>query len=410
LKDLLFLSEFHDQIFSVISKRLQALDLIKLSDTQASLIEDWDYLKLVTKSIKYIDNFAHRINDSKFLSHLPHLIKKIDKFPPNKQIIIFSLLTELNKQKINRIRIKTEIIFSILESNLQEKDSLLFSYTLTYFSSLMDDSKFISKCLEEKPTNFSPVKQGPKLYFHHKMFSILRKILKMTDVKTSKFIQPQVSCFGFVNFGAFDGAIKILLANLLFSAKNKDIFFDYLKGFTYFGVKDVIFNLFENITEEFVLSMKGLVYLFSLIVELITNTKEHLLIIEDLLQENRIKIILNFLNENLFEASKNWPKKMGGEGVFDECLCNYVLKLLELLFSGIIKNNSKKYLKLLCNQMKTFPNLMNSIINVYLQSIGIEKMAPSSSFMGFSANMENFKSTEYIRAQLLPKRHKVNPS
>lgn len=407
LQNLSFLSDFHDHIFSIIAKRFEDLHLIKLSDSQRNLIEDWHYLKLVTKSIKFMDNFPNKVNNTKFITNLSYLLKGVHKLSHEKQIIIFLLLIELNKQKIDKIRIGTETIFSILESNLQEKNSLLFSSVLTYFSSLMDDSKFIAQCLKEKPKNFSPVKQGPSMYFHHKMFSILRKILKLNDFKKSTFIQPQICSFGFVIFGAFDGAIKILLANLLYCSQNKDVFFDYLKGFTYFGVKEVIFNLFEKISEEFLLSMKGLVYLFSLIVELITNTKEHFLIIEDLLQESRIKIILNFLNEGLFEASKNWPKKMGGEGVFDECMCNYVLKLLELLFLGIIKNNSKQYMKLLCNQMKTFPNLMNSIINVYLQSMGISKMEPSSSYMGFSAKMENFKSTEYIRSQLLPKREKV---
>lgn len=402
--------EFHEIIFTFLIRRLEELKIYKLSDSNDKIISESYYLKLILKSLRFVDNLSAKIKNSQLLTNLSKLSRSVTKLPPRDQLILFLLLAELTKQRIEKIYIDIDLIFNLLQQNIGGKDPLLLSSILFYLSSLMDDTKFISHCIEYKFKSIpkqNNSKQGSKLTFYNKLFIILRKILKLSEFKASSFLRPEICSFGFANFGAFDGTIKILLANLLFASKKKDLFLDYLKGFTYYGVKDVIFYLFEKMTNEFVLSLKGLVYLFSLIVELITNTKEHLLIIEDLLKESRIKLILSFLNEDLFGASKTWPKKLGGNGVFDECLCNHVLKLIELLISGILRNNNKKYMKLLANQMKTFPNLMYSIMNVYLQSMGISKMDTSASYKGFSAKMANYESVEYIKNTLLPKRSEV---
>lgn len=396
---LTLLFDFHEITFSLLFRRLDNLKFLSLH----MLVAEPAYLRIILKSTRFIDSLAKKMKSSGIIPKIWNLAKRIDTLKPKDQLVLFLLLTELNKQKVERIQIDLDKLFSILDKSMssQSREPLLTSTALLYLSSLMDDSSYISSCFNHKFSSFSDrlkPGQGSKLQFYNRLFAVLRKFLRLSDFDPKRFLLAEVCSFGFANFGAYDGAIKILLANLVFSSKKKEIFFDYLKGFTYHGVKEVMFFLFEKMKCEFVLSLKGLVYLFSLIVELITNTKEHLLIIEALLKESRVKVILSFLNEDLFGASKTWPKKLGGHGVFDECLCNHVLKLLELLISGILRNNNKKYMRLLANQMKTFPNLMRSIMNVYLQSMGMTALSEDTS------RTINFKSTEYMKSKILPGR------
>lgn len=399
---LTLLFDFHEITFTLLFRRLDDLKFY----TMCSLVSESAFLRLILKSIRFIDSLQKKMHNSGLVGKIKDLSRKIDNLPSNDQLVLFLILTEMNKQKIEKIYVDLDKLFIILEKSMssQSREPLLTSTALLYISSLMDDSNYISRCFEHKFSSPAPDRvkpgQGSKLEFYNRLFSVLRKFLRLSDFDPKRFLLAEVCSFGFANFGAYDGAIKILLANLIFSSKKKEIFFDFLKGFTYHGVKEVMFYLFEKMTCEFVLSLKGLVYLFSLIVELITNTKEHLLIIEALLKESRVKIILSFLNEDLFGASKTWPKKLGGHGVFDECLCNHVLKLLELLISGILRNNNKKYMKLLANQMKTFPNLMRSIMNVYLQTIGMTSLSENTS------RTMNFKSAEYMKSKILPGRTK----
>lgn len=395
------LFEFHEITFSFLFRRLDDLKFF----TMHSLMGESAYLRLVLKSTRFLDSLSKKMHSSGILPSIREAARRIDSTGSKDQLVLFLLLTELNKQKVEKIQVDLDKLFAILEKSMssQSREPLLTSTALLYLSSLMDDSSYISSCFEHKfKTSSEKLKpgQGSKIEFYNRLFAVLRKFLRLSDFDPKRFLLAEVCSFGFANFGAYDGAIKILLANLVFSSKKKEIFFDYLKGFTFHGVKEVMFYLFEKMTREFVLSLKGLVYLFSLIVELITNTKEHLLIIEALLKESRVKVILSFLNEDLFGASKTWPKKLGGHGVFDECLCNHVLKLLELLISGILRNNNKKYMKLLANQMKTFPNLMRSIMNVYLQSMGMSALSEDTS------RTVNFKSTEYMKSKILPGRNR----
>jgi hypothetical protein len=395
------LFEFHEITFSLLFRRLNDINFLTLG----SLVSESAFLRIVLKSTRFQDSLVKKMKMSGILPKLKDLAKRIDSMNQKDQLVLFLLLTELNKQKVERIQVNLDKLFAILHKSMssQSREPLLTSTALIYLSSLMDDSKYISYCFDYKfsttSESFRPG-QGSNLEFYNRLFILLRKFLRLSDFDSKRFLLAEVCSFGFANFGAYDGAIKILLANLVFSSKNKQIFFDFLKGFTFHGVKEAMFYLFEKMTKEFVLSLKGLVYLFSLIVELITNTKEHLLIIEALLKESRVKVILSFLNEDLFGASKTWPKKLGGHGVFDECLCNHVLKLLELLISGILRNNNKKYMKLLANQMKTFPNLMRSIMNVYLQSMGMIALSEDTS------RTINFKSVEYMKSKILPGRNR----
>lgn len=399
------LFDFHEITFSLLFRRLDDLKIFNLH----SLISEPAYLRIVLKSTRFLESLAKKMKVSGILPKIRELAKRIDTLEPKDQIVLFLLLTELNKQKVEKIQVNLDKFFTILNSSMssQSREPLLTSTALLYLSSLMDDSKFISSCFDYKfsgKSKTSKPEKGSKIEFYNRLFAVLRKFLSLSDFNSKKFLLAEVCSFGFANFGAYDGAIKILLANLVYSSKKKEIFFDYLKGFTYHGVKESMFELFEMMKKEFVLSLKGLVYLFSLIVELITGTKEHLLIIEALLKESRVKVILSFLNEDLFGASKTWPKKLGGHGVFDECLCNHVLKLLELLISGILRNKKKNYMKLLANQMKTFPNLMRSIMNVYLQSMGMTALNEDTS------RTINFKSTEYMKSKILPGRNReVSP-
>lgn len=404
-KTLNMLFDFHDITFTLLFRRLEDLKLYSLFQSHKSLLLEPAYLRLLLKSMKFVDSVNRKLISSQLLPKFKESVKNLKDLPQTEQLVVFLLLNEMIKQKVDKIVIDLNVLFKIIDNSMasSSREPLLTSTALLYLSSLMDDSKFISSCFEYKFASVEKLKpgDGSKLNFYNKLFSILRKFLRLSDFDSTKFLRAEVCSFGFANFGAYDGAIKILLANLHFSSKKKEIFFDFLKGFTFHRVKDVMFFLFEKMTREFVLSLKGLVYLFSLIVELITNTKEHLLIIEALLKESRVKVILSFLNEDMFGALKTWPKKLGGEGVFDECLCNHVLKILELLISGIIRNKNKKYMKLLSNQMKTFPNLMRSIMNVYLQSMGL-----LGAVKGSDRNMGNFKSTDYIKSKLLPGKNK----
>lgn len=399
---LTLLFDFHEITFTLLFRRLDDLKFFSMH----TLVGESAFLRLVLKSTRFLDSLSKKMHSSGIVPKIKELSRKIDNINSKDQLVLFLLLTEMNKQKVEKVYIDLDKLFAILEKSMssQSREPLLTSTGLLYLSSLMDDSAYISHCFDHKFSSQSseklPPGQGSKLEFYNRLFVVLRKFLRLSDFDSKRFLQAEVCSFGFANFGAYDGAIKILLANLIFSSKKKEIFFDFLKGFTYHGVKEVMFFLFEKMTREFVLSLKGLVYLFSLIVELITNTKEHLLIIEALLKESRVKIILSFLNEDLFGASKTWPKKLGGHGVFDECLCNHVLKLLELLISGILRNNKKNYMKLLSNQMKTFPNLMRSIMNVYLQSIGMTSLSENTS------RTINFQSAEYMKSKLLPGRNK----
>lgn len=398
-KALNLLFEFHEVAFSLLFRRLDDLSFLSLK----AYATEPAFLRLVLKSTRFLDSLGSKLRASGLLPPLRELARRLGSLPSSEQLVLFLLLTELNKQKVEKIAVDLDVLFSVLDKSLasQSREPLLTSTALLYLSSLMDDSAFISGCFEHSFRGASEKLkpgQGSKIEFYNRLFAVLRKFLRLSDFDPRRFLRAEVCAFGFASFGAYDGAIKILLANLVFSSKKKEIFFDFLKGFTFHGVKEVMFYLFEKMTREFVLSLKGLVYLFSLIVELITNTKEHLLIIEALLKESRVKVILSFLNEDLFGASKTWPKKLGGHGVFDECLCNHVLKLLELLISGILRNNNKKYLKLLANQMKTFPNLMRSIMNVYLQSMGMTALSEDT------ARTINFKSTEYLKSKILPGR------
>lgn len=404
-KRLNLLFKFHEETFRKLFQGLESLNFLAIPNDDPSVVFEPAYLRILLKSVRFVD----RLNQKMALANLPSKLKKlppaVEKYSTHDQLVIFLLFSDLIRYKVKKLFVDLDTIFKILDNNVESgKEPLLTSAILLYLTSLMDDSKFISKCFEHKfKTNNMKKGQGSKLPFYNRLFAVLRKFLKLSDFDSMKFLRPEVCSFGFANFGAFDGAIKILLANLVFSSKKKELFFDYLKGFTFHGVKDVMFYLFEKMKSEFVLSLKGLVYLFSLIVELITNTKEHLLIIEALLKESRVKVILSFLNEDLFGASKNWPKKLGGDGVFDECLCNHVLKLLELLISGILRNNNKTYMKSLANQLKTFPNLMKSILNVYLQSMGYKNNVVFSK----STINQNMLS---IQTNLLAKKATVRPN
>ncbi len=301
------------------------------------------------------------------------------------QELFLQIFTEINKSKQFRIYLEcSELIESFDRDSVQFLQMLFFYYV----NSLMDEQSFI-KTLITPTGSFSPVLM--------KILEFAKKFLQDAFTKDwSILIKEDFVNGGFLLMGVVDSVIKFLRQLLLQARRTRESLIEYITKISSFNIQVSVFGIYEKMDKDFILSLKGLVILFNLTVELLTVTKEHLLFVELLVKEQTIRNILSFLSDDKNVAINQWPKKLGGGGLFEDCTKSSVLRILEIIFSTVIKTNKQRLLNPLVNQLRSFPGLIASILNAYEKTCAV----PESSTTITNSNIPS-KSRKPVKLGLI---------
>lgn len=316
--------------------------------------DDINHLKLLLRFLRFSDECVRQVlANEKIIGELMSTKNRFFHKSADLQEIFLQLYTEVNKSKTLKVRLDIIGIQELFDNSSSYQLEIL---TFNYLTSMMDDKEFMSTLFVQNKS-FSP--------FLIKIFANIKKfIVQSIDKDWSKIYSEDSVNFGFVNIGFLDPILKLLRQVLLATRKSRELLIEFITQLSSNELHILVFGLFEQISVNFSISLKGLVLLFNFVVELLTVSKEHLLFVELLLKENVLKVLLSFLVDEKSKASFDWPLKLGGNGIFDSSIQSSVLRILEILLSSLMKHNKPKFYKLLVNQLRAFPKLADKIVNI----------------------------------------------
>ena len=323
-------------------------------------IDDINYLRLLLRFIRFSDECIKQLISNKKL--MDEIVKTNNQFfhkSEDLQDIFLQIYTEINKTKKVKIKLDFKQLGGMF--NINDPNFFMELLVFNYLTSLMDSNEFVASLFTEK------LKFGS---FLQKCFKHIKKYINESNKQDWKHIyREDVINFGFVHFGYLDPVLKFLRQLLLKTRKSKDMLIEFIKNLSNIEIHSEIFGLFEHMTKNFAVSLKGLVLLFNFVVELLTVSKEHPLFVELLLKEKVLRVILMFLNDDKNKANQDWPLKLGGSGIFDSCIKSSILRLLEMLLSSLMKHHKPKLYKILMNQLRAFPQLAEKVVSIYYEML-----------------------------------------
>lgn len=318
--------------------------------------DDVNHLKLLLRFLRFSDECVRQVlGNEKIIDDLMGTRTRFFHKSSDLQEIFLQLYTEVNKTKTLKVKIDLEGLQELFESNAPnfQLELLIFNY----LTSMADTAEVITAIFVQGKS-FSP--------FLVKIFANIKEyILRAMDKDWSKIYTEDAVNFGFVNVGFLDPVLKFLRQVLLAARRSRELLIEFITQLSANNLHILVFELFEKVSVNFAISLKGLVLLFNFVVELLTVSKEHLLFVELLLKENVLKVLLSFLIDEKNKGSFDWPLKLGGNGIFDSCIQSSVLRILEILLSSLMKYNKPKFYKLLVNQLRAFPKLADKIVSIY---------------------------------------------
>jgi len=330
-----------------------ALDKIKWLENVT--LDDLNFLKILLQFLRISEDCVKQVvsNDA-LLKAIKFNASSFNHKSSDLQELFLQIFTEINKSKQFRIYLECSELIEQFERDSMQFLQMLFFY---YVSSLMDEQVFIKTLINPSGT-FSLVLM--------KILEFAKKFLQDAFTKDwSIIVKEDFVNGGFLLMGVVDSVIKFLRQLLLQARRTRESLIEYITKISSFNIQVSVFGIFEKMDKDFILSLKGLVILFNLTVELLTVTKEHLLFVELLVKEQTIRNILSFLSDDKNLAINQWPKKLGGGGLFEDCTKSSVLRILEIIFSTVIKTNKQRLFNPLVNQLRSFPGLVASILNAY---------------------------------------------
>ena len=336
----------HFQVFSCLERK-NWLSFVDISNIF--------YLKIILRYLRFSEEcILQFISKQKLAKELLHTAESIAHKSEELQELFLLIYIEINKSKLKFIKISKNDILEIFSN--KEHPYLQF-LLLNYTTSMMSDSNFLSQFFNSKK-KFSK--------FLKKFFDFTKKYMEESLQKNwGDLYKDELKNSGFIKIGFMDPVIKFLRYFLLQARKSKDLLIEFIMELTNKNIHNLLFNLFEKLDTNYLISMKGLILITNLVVELLTVTKEHLLFVEILTKEKILKCLLLFISESKSKASLEWPLKLGGNGVFDAGIKSSVLRIIEIILSTLLKNKKPKLYKPLINQIKTFPRLISQVLKIY---------------------------------------------
>lgn len=318
--------------------------------------DDANHLKLLLRFLRFSDECLRQVlANEKLMAEILSTKTSFFHKSPDLQELFLQLYTDVNKSKTVKVKLDMSGVQELFESPAPSYTLEMFVYN--YLTSLMDDKEFVGGLFAQNKS-FSP--------FLVAIFASIRKYIPQSiDKDWTKLLTEDVVHFGFASLGFLDPILKLLRQVLLATRKSRDLLIEFITQLSSNELHTLVFGLFEKVSVNFSISLKGLVLLFNFVVELLTVSKEHLLFVELLLKENVLKVLLSFLIDEKNKASFDWPLKLGGNGIFDSCIQASVLRILEILLSSLMKHNKPKFYKLLVNQLRAFPKLAERIVSIY---------------------------------------------
>lgn len=346
-------------------------------------IDDINYLRLLLRFVRFSDECIKQLISNEKI--LKEIIKTKDQFfhkSEDLQDIFLQIYTEINKTKYIKVKLDLDQLSGLFSD--KDPNSFLELLVFNYLTSLMDSNEFVFSLFNNKKSSgkfLLKTFKHIKYYINHSNKQDWKKI----------YIEDTIN-FGFIHLGYLDPVLKFLRQLLLKTRKSREMLIEFITQLSNNEIHSVVFGLFEHVTKNFAVSLKGLVLLFNFVVELLTVSKEHLLFVELLLKEKILRVILMFLNDDKNKASQDWPLKLGGSGIFDSCIKSSILRQLEMLLSALMKHHRPKLYKILMNQLRAFPQLAEKIVGIYN-----EMLKGSSDVM----TIRSQANTRQVRATLI---------
>lgn len=340
----------HFQVFSCLERK-NWLSFVDISNIF--------YLKIILRYLRFSEEcILQFISKQKLSKELQHTAESIAHKSEELQELFLLIYTEINKTKLKFISISKN---DILEIFSKKEHPYLQFLLLNYTTSMMSDPNFLSQFFNSKK-KFSK--------FLKKFFDFTKIYMEESIGKNWETLyKDELKNSGFIKIGFMDPVIKFLRYFLLQARKSKDLLIEFIMELTNKNLHNLLFNLFEKLDKNYLISMKGLILITNLVVELLTVTKEHLLFVEILTKEKILKCLLLFISESKLQASLEWPLKLGGNGVFDAGIKSSVLRIIEIILSTLLKNKKPKLYKPLINQIKTFPRLIKKVLKIYQSNL-----------------------------------------
>ena len=329
--------------------------LDKCSWLDSASLDEASFLKIALQFLRISDDCVRQFLQNEQLSaSLKTSVANLSHKSNDLQELFVQLYSEVNRSKQLKLYIDHEHMADIFH---KEEHPFLALLQFGYLASVMDDPAYTKRFLT------SASQFAPELLH---LLDTLKAFLEQSSQQNyAAVITEDFVSSGFVLFGVFDSVFKFLRQLLFVCRKSKELLIEFITRLTNKGLHTLLFGLFEKIDGPFNISLKGMVSFLGLTVELLSVTKEHLLLVELLTREQTIRNLLLLLSEEKNRAVQEWPKRLSNSSsIFENIKCS-VVKIVEMVLGTIVKSGKTHLVGHFANQLKSCSNFMREVVHAH---------------------------------------------